>query len=49
MREAKREGEERRREGTGRGARETGAWRLKRRSDYTGKGELQVECDAACV
>lgn len=42
MREAKREGG-RRREGTGRGDGETGAWRLKGRSDYNGKGELRVE------
>lgn len=35
MRDAKREGGER--EYTGRGAGETGAWRLKGRSDYTGR------------
>lgn len=40
MREAKREGGERQREGTGGGAGETGTWRLKERSHYTGKEKM---------
>ena len=46
MRKVK-EGGERQREDTGRGAGETGAWRLGGRSDYIGKGELQIVC--VCV